>query len=103
MRIFIREVPASVVELQYPPACGRTPPQSTTTGNAAEPRNVYLIFLLVVTRNTVVEYLAQTPVVLCVKYRFEGYLSIPFTRAELIAAVAPYYPQHPEGINTPAI
>jgi CheY-like chemotaxis protein len=30
------------------------------------------------------------------QHLFEGYLSIPFTRAELLAAVAPYYPQHPE-------
>jgi hypothetical protein len=64
MRSFIREVPASVVELHYPPACGRTPPQSTTTGCAAELRTIYLIFLLIVTRNTVVECLAHTPVVL---------------------------------------
>src|SRR5262245_20578221 len=37
------------------------------------------------------------------QHLFEGYLSIPFTRAELIAAVAPYYPQCPEGINMSAI
>ena len=68
MRNFIREVPSSAVELHYSPPCGRTPPQSTTTGCAAELRTIYLIFPLIGTRNTVVGYLAHTPVLLCVKY-----------------------------------
>jgi CheY-like chemotaxis protein len=37
------------------------------------------------------------------QHLFEGYLSVPFTRAELIAAVARYYPQHPEDANTSAL